>query len=576
MLGGFVMKRFIINMLERLRVKKSERENIDVALTVASDTTEDASFSEDTTVNTSQGKDDDVKLSLPRSCMNCEEVLTGPYCFSCGQKEGDIRRPIWSLLGELLDNVVAPDSKLFKTLLLLLFMPGKLTGDYNRGRRARFIPPLRLYITITFAFFALLLITDVLILDISFTKKEDIINQDRVSEIVDDALDDIILEPSGSFGVDVDQIQQNDTQQAINDFIKEVQNGKEASIEVAQSQDPSQTQGQAKVQSLAQLQEEEHANEIEAIDEEVAALKSLFSDDWVDELEDQIEDLTEFEDSLPGLATQLRDRFGNRLQFADTELSVTDRKDIATFLTAEMTGIPEVAKSAVVKAIISGRADDDIKYMLSGGKPKAALRINEDNIGFSSGEFPYNVSFGMFVKRSDEERDTVDAEDLKKWVTSDDSPEEAENLVNNFADAMKDPRKFNELFNDWLPQTLFVMVPFFALILRLFHWGKKRFYFNQLIFSLHFHSFLFLIFIGFIFIIPITGAELAGPIFWILSSLYIIVALKYGQDQGWIKAFLKAGFVWVSYAFILTSTLFAAVMFGLSGGSFGDLIAVIF
>lgn len=570
------MKRFIINMLERLRVKKSERENIDVALTVASDTTEDASFSEDTTVNTSQGKDDDVKLSLPRSCMNCEEVLTGPYCFSCGQKEGDIRRPIWSLLGELLDNVVAPDSKLFKTLLLLLFMPGKLTGDYNRGRRARFIPPLRLYITITFAFFALLLITDVLILDISFTKKEDIINQDRVSEIVDDALDDIILEPSGSFGVDVDQIQQNDTQQAINDFIKEVQNGKEASIEVAQSQDPSQTQGQAKVQSLAQLQEEEHANEIEAIDEEVAALKSLFSDDWVDELEDQIEDLTEFEDSLPGLATQLRDRFGNRLQFADTELSVTDRKDIATFLTAEMTGIPEVAKSAVVKAIISGRADDDIKYMLSGGKPKAALRINEDNIGFSSGEFPYNVSFGMFVKRSDEERDTVDAEDLKKWVTSDDSPEEAENLVNNFADAMKDPRKFNELFNDWLPQTLFVMVPFFALILRLFHWGKKRFYFNQLIFSLHFHSFLFLIFIGFIFIIPITGAELAGPIFWILSSLYIIVALKYGQDQGWIKAFLKAGFVWVSYAFILTSTLFAAVMFGLSGGSFGDLIAVIF
>jgi hypothetical protein len=120
------------------------------------------------------------------------------------------------------------------------------------------------------------------------------------------------------------------------------------------------------------------------------------------------------------------------------------------------------------------------------------------------------------------------------------------------------------------------MVPFFALILRLFHWGKKRFYFNQLIFSLHFHSFLFLIFIGFIFIIPVTGAELAGPIFWGISSLYMIIALKYGQDQGWIKAFLKAGFIWVSYAVILTSTLFAAVMFGLSGGSFGDLIGAVF
>jgi len=56
----------------------------------------------------------------------------------------------------------------------------------------------------------------------------------------------------------------------------------------------------------------------------------------------------------------------------------------------------------------------------------------------------------------------------------------------------------------------------------------------------------------------------------------MIIALKYGQDQGWIKAFLKAGFIWVSYAVILTSTLFAAVMFGLSGGSFGDLIGAVF
>jgi hypothetical protein len=552
------MKRVIIDLLERLRVKKSKRQNTDAALTVTDAAPLDASFSEDDVATTTQSpsheKVEDVGLSLPRSCMNCEEVLTGPYCFSCGQKEGDIRRPIWSLLSELLDNVVAPDSKLFKTLLLLLFMPGKLTRDYNSGKRARFIPPLRLYITITFAFFALLLVADVLILDINFTKKDGTYARPETSEVIKEAVD----AANGSSASDVNQ------DGSANEFLGGLAEGWNAyepekktpttpDIPEMVKGEPAASTSVGKPFALSDAQEEQ-----------------------IDDLQDEIEDLTEEGGELSAAMKRLQEKFGDRIELDTDELTDEERRELAKIIDEELGQVPAIARDAIKNAVLNGGAKIDVQDLLDGDFGASAFQIDGRSIDIDSDEFPYNVSFGMFVKRSEEERDSIDAAELREWVSNDDKSEEVENMINNFAEAMRDPRQFNELFNDWLPQTLFVMVPFFALILRLFHWGKKRYYFNQLIFSLHFHSFLFLIFIGFIFIIPVTGAELAGPVFWGMSSIYMIVALKYGQDQGWIKAFIKAGFIWVSYSFILTSTLFSAVMFGLSGGNFGDLIAAIF
>jgi hypothetical protein len=41
-------------------------------------------------------------------------------------------------------------------LLELLFLPGKLTLEYLAGRRRRYVPPLRLYLSVSFAFFVLI------------------------------------------------------------------------------------------------------------------------------------------------------------------------------------------------------------------------------------------------------------------------------------------------------------------------------------------------------------------------------------------------------------------------------------
>lgn len=46
------------------------------------------------------------------------------------------------------------DGRLWRTLGLLLFRPGRLTVDYFHERRARYLPPVRLYLVLSIAFFS--------------------------------------------------------------------------------------------------------------------------------------------------------------------------------------------------------------------------------------------------------------------------------------------------------------------------------------------------------------------------------------------------------------------------------------
>lgn len=58
-------------------------------------------------------------------------------------------------LHEFVGHFVALEGKLWKTLKLLVLRPGQLTVDFLAGRRVPFIAPLRLYLTLSLVFFAL-------------------------------------------------------------------------------------------------------------------------------------------------------------------------------------------------------------------------------------------------------------------------------------------------------------------------------------------------------------------------------------------------------------------------------------
>ena len=89
-------------------------------------------------------------------CRNCEAVLEGEYCSQCGQREGRGDLHFSELAGELLGDFVSWDSRLWRTLLPLVFRPGFLTAEFMVGHKARYIPPLRLYLIISFVLFLVL------------------------------------------------------------------------------------------------------------------------------------------------------------------------------------------------------------------------------------------------------------------------------------------------------------------------------------------------------------------------------------------------------------------------------------
>lgn len=87
------------------------------------------------------------------NCLNCGALLTGEFCNECGQSAQSIRRPFWSLVGESLETFFAIDGRIARTLPDLLLHPGRMTRAYLDGKRARFIPPFRLYVLASLIFF---------------------------------------------------------------------------------------------------------------------------------------------------------------------------------------------------------------------------------------------------------------------------------------------------------------------------------------------------------------------------------------------------------------------------------------
>lgn len=102
--------------------------------------------------------------------------------------------------------------------------------------------------------------------------------------------------------------------------------------------------------------------------------------------------------------------------------------------------------------------------------------------------------------------------------------------------AREDPKELLELAVEKFGHIMFLLLPIFALLLKLLYIRRGRYYMQHLIFSLHFHAYVFFI-LSIILALNLWGGvflkQHADKLFW-LVPLYLLLAMKrfYGQDFG--------------------------------------------
>lgn len=117
-----------------------------------------------------------------------------------------------------------------------------------------------------------------------------------------------------------------------------------------------------------------------------------------------------------------------------------------------------------------------------------------------------------------------------------------------------------------VPWMLFIMIPFFAILLKLVYIRRKRFYVEHLVFTFHGHAFLFLSFLFFLLPFEILSSIYGNPsiievgkfvqlalIFGIAIYLFVAMRRFYGQSKG--KTLIK--YLILLFAYLLIFIAFA-------------------
>jgi hypothetical protein len=151
----------------------------------------------------------------------------------------------------------------------------------------------------------------------------------------------------------------------------------------------------------------------------------------------------------------------------------------------------------------------------------------------------------------------------------------ARHAKDNIIAARKHPAEAIARMFSVLPQTLFVLMPLFAILLKVAYIFKRRLYMEHLMVALHSHAFIFLSLLLVVFVHLLMGwsaehATWATPILalvraavWTWLPVYLFLMAKRVYKQGWFMTTFKFCLVGFCYIMLLS--------FGLAGAAIASL-----
>src|SRR5690606_29771927 len=115
----------------------------------------------------------------------------------------------------------------------------------------------------------------------------------------------------------------------------------------------------------------------------------------------------------------------------------------------------------------------------------------------------------------------------------------------------KDPEFFKDAYLGAMPATLFVLLPVFALMLKIAYIFMRRLYMEHLLVALHSHAFLCLTMLLMLLVMALQRWLAPDPgvlrttfiwievLLWCWMPVYLLLMQKRAYGQGWIMTFLK-------------------------------------
>ena len=127
----------------------------------------------------------------------------------------------------------------------------------------------------------------------------------------------------------------------------------------------------------------------------------------------------------------------------------------------------------------------------------------------------------------------------------------------------QDPNLFKDAAFSVVPTTLFVLLPLFALMLKVAYLFKRRLYMEHLIVALHSHAFLCLAVLSMVLLamaedavagsaMAVGGLDLLEAALWIWMPLYLLLMQKRVYRQGWPMTLLKYFVLGLCYTVLIS------------------------
>ncbi len=414
-------------------------------------------------------------------CQNCGTALPNleEFCPNCGQLNHDLKIPLRHLFLEILESTFHFETSFWITLKNLLFFPGKITKEFNAGKRATYMNPFRMYVFVSLIFF-------ILLGKLTNSSKQEQINEklDKLREfkLEQKKYDSLKLLTKNFNPVILDSI-------AISNDLK----------------------NEKIMDSVYKLNSDA---DIQAMRIQKKIIQFKYA---VDDTIGLIAKKTSIENDNPYFKIELK-------KLNDNEIGV---------LAAEI--------------ISESRIDGDFVFLQQiDTMPPFTYEDRIKMHGFNSEQYD-----SLIQKRP--RLNTSEKGSMDYFMGLVGLKVESKIVFYNDQNYL-----MNSIFKS-ISLSMFFIMPLFGFMLRIFFIRRKIFYYETLVFSIHFHTFTFIVFAVFFLLKVIFKNNFNDTLFAIpvaLMLLYLFLSLKKVFNQGYIKSLIKEILIVLSYAIVLGIIIF--------------------